>query len=184
MSFFPFFLFVLLQRLLELFIAKRNERVMRQRGAFEFGQGHYKYMVMLHVSFLLAVLLEVTLFGRSESPLWPVLLAGFVAVQLLRAWAILSLGAFWNTKIIVLPGAEVVAKGPYKYIRHPNYMVVIVEFLLIPLLFQAYFTAVLFSILNVLLLRVRIRAEEKALMEATAYEKTFANRSRFTPKRY
>ena len=86
-----------------------------------------------------------------------------------RIWCLASLGKFWNTKIIILPGADVVRKGPYKWIRHPNYLIVTTELLVLPLLFGAYFTAIIFAFLNVWMLSVRIPAEEKALKEATNY---------------
>ncbi|HBI04773.1 MAG TPA: hypothetical protein DDY49_12180 [Paenibacillaceae bacterium] len=101
--------------------------------------------------------------------------------QLLRYWAIQSLGPFWNTRIMVLPGAEPVVKGPYNYFRHPNYLAVILEFVLIPLLFNAFFTCILFSILNALLLKYRISLEEKTLIETTEYQETMSRKSRFLP---
>jgi len=93
-----------------------------------------------------------------------------------------SLGKYWNTKIIVLPHAQVVRRGPYRYIKHPNYFVVTIEFVVIPLLFEAYFTACLFTILNGLILSIRIPEEEKALKTLTEYEGTFQNCKRFIPR--
>ncbi|WP_028402753.1 isoprenylcysteine carboxyl methyltransferase family protein [Ectobacillus panaciterrae] len=181
MVFFVFFAFVVLQRIVELVIAKRNETRMKEKGAIEFGEGHYKYIVLLHISFLLSAAGEVLFFHKNISPLWPILLLAFTGTQLLRVWAISSLGPYWNTKIIVLPEAEIIKKGPYRFIRHPNYTVVILEILLIPLLFQAYFTAMLFSVLNIFVLHIRIQEEERVLAAMTNYEKAFAKISRFTP---
>jgi methyltransferase len=179
--FYMFLVFVVLQRIAELFVAKRNERFMKEKGAIEFGQAHYKYIVLLHISFLLSTAGEVSFFQKGISSFWPVLLCIFICTQLLRVWAIISLGVYWNTKIIVLPATEIIRKGPYRFIRHPNYIVVILEMALLPLLFQAYITAVLFSVLNMFVLYIRIQEEEKALFEMTNYKREFAKISRFTP---
>ncbi|MGG0277897.1 isoprenylcysteine carboxyl methyltransferase family protein [Bacillus rhizoplanae] len=181
MIFFIVFILIVMQRLIELAVAKRNERYMKQKGALEFGKAHYKYIVLLHTSFLISIFLEVTIFHRQLSPIWYILLTFLFLTQLLRVWTITSLGSYWNTKIIVLPNASVTTKGPYKFIRHPNYMIVILEILLIPLLFQAYITAVVFSFLNLAVLSIRIREEEKALIEITNYKEAFQYISRFRP---
>ena len=161
---------VIIQRLLELVIAKRNEKNMRAQGAYEVGASHYPLMILLHVSFFISLLVEVTTFNLTPSPLFLVFLIMFLCVQGLRVWCLTSLGSFWNTKIIILPGAHVVTKGPYKYLRHPNYLVVSMEIALLPLMFEAYFTAICFTILNAMMLSVRIPTEERALKEATNYE--------------
>ncbi|WP_342505773.1 isoprenylcysteine carboxylmethyltransferase family protein [Sporosarcina sp. FSL K6-2383] len=165
---------VILQRLIELLIARRNEKWMLAQGAFEVGTAHYPMMVTMHIAFFVSFLLEVMIFERVLSPIWIVLLGIFLLAQTARIWCLLSLGKFWNTKIIVLPGADVVRRGPYRWVRHPNYMIVTIELLILPLLFGAYFTAVLFTLLNVWMLSVRIPAEEKALKEATNYRETFS----------
>ena len=164
---------VILQRLVELLIAKRNEKWMRSQGAFEAGAAHYPIMVAMHATFFISLLLEVVVFERALSPFWTVLLGIFLLTQAARIWCLISLGKFWNTKIIILPGATVVQKGPYQWIRHPNYVIVTIELLVLPLLFGAYFTAILYSLLNIWMLSVRIPAEEKALKEATNYRETF-----------
>ncbi|WP_198020534.1 isoprenylcysteine carboxyl methyltransferase family protein [Anoxybacteroides tepidamans] len=168
-------------RVIELFIAKRNEKVLKAMGAEEVGERHYRLMVAMHALFLLSFLLEARYRGGALSPWWPLLFAMFLAVQTLRIWSIVSLGTFWNTKILVLPNANVVVKGPYRFLRHPNYLVVMLEFLLIPLLFQAYVTAIVFSLLNAYVLSVRISMEEKALVAMTNYEHHFHKRPRFLP---
>jgi len=165
---------VILQRLIELFIAKRNEKWMRSQGAFEAGARHYPVMVSMHIAFFISLIVEVLLFQRSSPSLWILLLVLFLVAQVARIWCLTSLGKFWNTKIIILPGADVVQKGPYKWVRHPNYIIVTTELLVLPLLFSAYFTAILFSLLNLWMLSVRIPAEEKALKEATNYKETFS----------
>ncbi|WP_269050202.1 isoprenylcysteine carboxyl methyltransferase family protein [Sporosarcina sp. G11-34] len=164
---------VILQRLVELLVAKRNETWMRNQGAFEVGAAHYPIMVAMHVAFFMSLIIEVTFFERALSPFWISLLAVFLLAQVGRLWCLTSLGKFWNTKIIILPGAEVVQKGPYTFIRHPNYVIVAIELLVLPLLFSAYYTAILFSILNVWMLSVRIPAEEQALKESTNYNEKF-----------
>lgn len=164
---------VILQRLIELLVARRNEKWMKSQGAFEAGSTHYPFMVGMHILFFISLILEVLFFQRQLSSIWPVLLTIFLMTQILRIWCLASLGRFWNTKIIVLPNAQVVRKGPYKWIRHPNYIIVATELLVLPLLFNAFFTAVLFTLLNCWMMTVRIPTEEKALKEATNYKEEF-----------
>lgn len=168
------FLFVLvIQRLLELFIAKRNEKWMLAKGAIEYGKEHYKYMVLLHSSFFVAIIMETLLLHKQLNDNWVVLLIIFIIVQLGRIWVISSLGKYWNTKIIVLPNIRVITKGPFKYIKHPNYLIVTIELLVIPLIFNSYITAITFFFLNQLMLFIRIPIEERALKENTDYIKHF-----------
>lgn len=164
-------LLVCLQRIAELAVAKRNEKWMLQQGAYEAGASHYPFIVALHVSFFISLILEVVFFDKTLSTWWPLWFSLFVVAQFARVWSLRSLGRFWNTKIIVLPGASIVKKGPYRWIRHPNYVVVVTEILVLPLLFQAYYTAFIFSVLNAFILSIRIAAEEQALMEATDFKK-------------
>lgn len=165
---------VIIQRLVELFVAKRNEKWMLRQGAFEAGARHYPLMVMMHITFFLSLPLEVSIVDRSLSPFGPALLTVFLIAQVARVWCLSSLGKFWNTKILILPGADVVQKGPYRFIRHPNYVIVTTELLVLPLLFNAYFTAIVFSLLNLWMLSVRIPVEEKALKKATNYKEKFS----------
>ncbi|WP_419956310.1 isoprenylcysteine carboxyl methyltransferase family protein [Neobacillus niacini] len=181
----PFFIFIsvlIVQRLFELMIARRNEKWMKEQGAFEFGRRHYQFIVLMHSMFFVVLLFEKLTFSREVSVYWPFLSSVFVCAQLIRVWAISSLGRYWNTKIIVLPNVDVVRRGPYRFIKHPNYLVVSIELLVVPLMFGAYVTACLFTILNILLLSIRIPAEEKALRELTQYEGSFENCNRFLPK--
>jgi methyltransferase len=173
---------LIFQRLLELIIARRNEKWMKGLGAIEFGKNHYQYIVIMHTLFFLVLPIEKISFSRELSPVWPLFGSVFIMAQLIRVWAISSLGRYWNTKIIVLPKVDVVRKGPYRFIKHPNYLVVSVELLVVPLLFDAYITACLFTILNVIMLSIRIPAEEKALRELTEYEGNFGSCNRFLPK--
>lgn len=174
--------YLIIIRFVELMIAKSNENWMKQRGAVEFGKAHYRYMVVMHILFFVTFILEKVLLNHGLSPFWPVLLLLFVLAQILRVWVISSLGRYWNTKVIVLPNAKVIMKGPYRFLKHPNYAIVSMEFIVIPLLFSAYYSACVFSLLNILMLRVRIPVEEKALRSLTGYEGTFQGRNRFIPK--
>jgi methyltransferase len=156
---------VALQRLLELVLARRNERRARARGAVEWGRGHYPLIVGLHSLWLVSTLVEGLLRGPALPVYWPVALALFLLVQPLRYWAIISLGESWNTKILVVPGAKPVRIGPYRYLHHPNYVVVVVEILTFPLIFGAWLTTLVFTLLDAAVLRVRIREENRALGE-------------------
>jgi methyltransferase len=156
---------VALQRLLELRLSRRNERLLRARDAIERGRGHYPLMVALHALWLLSMLIEGLLRGPGLPALWPIPAALFLLVQPLRYWSIRSLGDYWNTRILVVPNAKLVARGPYRYLRHPNYVVVAVEVATFPLIFGAWVTALVFSVLNAALLFVRIREENRALAE-------------------
>lgn len=169
--------FVIIQRIVELIIARRNESIMISKGAYEVGKEHYPYMITLHTFFFISLIFEVSYFHLSPSVLFPILFFFFLIVQCLRIWCLYSLGHFWNTKIIILPGANVVKKGPYKLFRHPNYVVVCTEIVLLPLMFEAYFTAIIFTLLNFAMLSVRIPIEEKALMEETNYTQQFKRKA-------
>ncbi|TDL33102.1 isoprenylcysteine carboxyl methyltransferase [Jeotgalibacillus sp. S-D1] len=173
MLFLIIFGFVIIQRLVELMAAKRNEKWIKNKGAYEAGSSHYPVMIALHAGFFISLLFEVLAAGRPVSAFWAPLLVLFGLTQIVRIWCLLSLGRYWNTKILILPGAKVVRRGPYKYIKHPNYVIVTIEILLLPLLFQAYVTAVVFTFLNAAMLSVRIPAEEKALKRLTNYTEAF-----------
>lgn len=170
--FWLFIVFLCVQRISELFIAKRNEKWMLSQGAYEAGTRHYPFIVALHTLFFISLIAEVTMMEKTLSSNWPIWLALFLVTQLGRVWTLRSLGPFWNTKIIVLPGAKVVKRGPYRWVRHPNYIIVTLEFIVIPLLFQAYYTAIIFTLLNAWMLSVRIAAEEQALTDATDFGKS------------
>ena len=164
---------VVLQRLVELVIAKRNERQLKNRGAIEFGKEHYPWIVLLHFGFFTFLIMEVVGLKRDLSSIWYIWLTLFAVAQMGRVWVISSLGEYWNTKIVVLPNAKVIAKGPYKYIKHPNYVIVATEILVLSLLFNAFLTAVIFSLLNAWMMGVRIHVEEQALKEHTEYAYIF-----------
>jgi methyltransferase len=158
---------VLVQRLLELRLARHNEQWARSRGAVEYGARHYPAFFVLHAGWLAAWLSEASIRGPVLAGGWPAWLALFVGAEMLRYWAIGSLGPRWNTRILVLPGEPPVRRGPYRYLRHPNYLAVAVELAAVPLIFDAWVTALVAGILNAaLLLAVRIPAEERALDSA------------------
>jgi len=149
------------QRLGELAYAGRNTRRLLARGGVEVGAGHYPLIAGLHVAWLAAILIQVP----PETPVhWPPLWA-FVAVQGFRAWTMASLGRFWTTRIITIPGAALVCRGPYRWLRHPNYLIVAAEFALLPLVFGAWRIALVFTLLNAAVLALRIRVENLALAE-------------------
>ena len=122
-------------------------------------------IVALHTLWLVSTLVEGLLRGPDPPAYWPVPLALFLLVQPLRYWALFSLGGRWNTKVLIVPGEKPVRRGPYKYLAHPNYVVVVVEILTFPLIFGAWVTALVFTILNAAILSVRIREENRALAE-------------------
>ena len=158
-----FVAFIALQRGLELLLSHRHERALRAKGAYERGAGHYPVVVGLHAGWLVSMLLEGWVRGVELSILWPFWLALFVGGQALRYWAILSLGERWTTRIVILPGASLIERGPYKHLQHPNYLAVALEIFSAPLIFGASFTALAFTLLNVGVMLLRIRTETRAL---------------------
>lgn len=173
MFFIILILFVITQRLVELRIAKQNEKWIVKQGGYEVGASHYPYMVLLHSTFFIFLAVEVFTLERNLSSAWIVFLSIFLLAQFGRLWCLLSLGKFWNTKIMILPNAKVIKKGPYKLFRHPNYLIVTIELLTLPLIFNAFFTTVIYMALNIWMLSIRIPVEEKALREATNYHQLY-----------
>lgn len=158
-------LLIIIQRLLELRIAKRNEAWLKQRGGVEKGEDHYKWFIIVHTLFFVSLLAEALLNNQQTFKFNYLLFLLFLLTQIGRIWCITSLGKFWNTKIIISPQFSLVKEGPYKYVKHPNYIIVGIELMVIPFLFNAYITGIVFPILHILLLTIRIPAEEKALLE-------------------
>ena len=150
--------FVTAQRLVELPIARANMARLLAAGGREVAPGHYPLIVALHAAWLIALWWLAP--GR---PIDPALLAAFVLVEGARLWVLRSLGSRWTTRIIVVPGESLVARGPYRFVRHPNYLVVAAEIALLPLVFGLWQVALLFTLLNAAILAVRIRAENAAL---------------------
>jgi methyltransferase len=155
--------FVTLQRLAELVIAQRNTRALLARGAYEASPGHYPLIVAVHTLWLLAL----WWFAPGKSVSWP-LIGLFLLLQAGRLWVLATLGSRWTTRIIILPGAPLVARGPFRFARHPNYLVVIGEIAVLPLAFGLWELALLFSALNAAVLAIRINAENKALTAGRA----------------
>ena len=152
---------VTVQRLGELVLARRNTGRLLARGAVEVGAGHYPLIVGLHGAWLAG--LWALGWDQPISLPW---LALFIALQLLRVWVIATLGERWTTRIVVLPGAPLVRRGPYRLLDHPNYAVVVAEIAVLPLAFGLIGYAILFSLLNAAVLWIRIRAETRALATA------------------
>jgi methyltransferase len=169
-------------RLVELRVAARNLRDLLGRGGVEAAPEHYRWMVLLHGTFLAACPLEVWLRDRPFVPGlgFPMLLLVILAAAL-RWWVISTLAGRWTTRIVCLPGVAPVTGGPYRFLRHPNYLAVIVEMFALPLIHSAWVTAIVFSGLNAAMLRVRIRAEEEALSRLSGYGEAFAGRPRLVP---
>ncbi|MEZ2129513.1 MULTISPECIES: isoprenylcysteine carboxyl methyltransferase family protein [unclassified Sinorhizobium] len=151
-------IFVTLQRLSELVLSRRNTSALLKKGAYEVASEHYPYIVALHAAWLAGLWLLAP--GQPVNLIW---LTVFVVLQGLRAWVLLTLGKHWTTRIIVLPGAPLVTSGPYRFMHHPNYAVVVGEIAVLPLVFGLPFYAIVFSVLNATILTIRIRAENDAL---------------------
>lgn len=157
MYFIIFILLLIAQRFTELYISKRNEKWLLSQGAIEYGREHYPYIVALHTLFIVALIAEYYLSGGQ--PMSYIFLSLFVLLLWFKYWVLSSLGSYWNTRIYRVPGAMPVCKGPYKLFRHPNYMDVVLEIAIIPLVFHLYYTALIFSVLNAVMLSVRIKVE-------------------------
>jgi len=155
------------ERLAELRVARRNAQWSHERGGREYGGGHYPAMVALHTALLAGCLIEVVLAHRGFVPAlgWPMLVV-VVAAQALRWWCIRTLGPQWNTRILVVPGLPLITAGPYRWLRHPNYVAVIAEGIALPLVHSAWITATVFTAANAILLTARIRTEDAALANA------------------
>ena len=153
--------FLVFQRLVELGIARRNHRALVARGAIEFGRRHYPALVALHAGWLLALLGTID----PQTPVSIPLLAVFVLLECGRVWVVVTLGSRWTTRVMVVPGAKRIRAGPYRFLNHPNYLIVCGEIAVVPLMFGAWTLAVIASALNLLALRTRIRVENKALAE-------------------
>ncbi len=157
-------LLVAVQRLLEMAYAQRNARRLLAEGGVEFGARHYPLFILLHGGWLAALFLLVP----EEAPVsWP-LLGLYLLLQVGRYWVIASLGRFWTTRVITLPGTALVRRGPYRWFRHPNYLVLAAEVAVLPLAFGAWQIALVFSLANAALLAQRIRVENAALAERRA----------------
>jgi len=150
---------VALERLAELVYARRNTAALLREGAHEIGRRHYPLIVLLHAAWLITIYLAA---AQDTPPVWG-WIAVFLLLQAARYWVIATLGRYWTTRLIAVPNAPVVTRGPYRFLRHPNYAVVIAEIAVLPLAFREYAVALLFSLLNAALLAWRKRIENAAL---------------------
>lgn len=156
--------FVVVQRLAELAWAERNTRRLKARGGREIGAAHYPLFILLHASWLIALALTVP---WTREPNWP-LIGVFALLQIARVWVIATLGPYWTTRIITLDDTPLVRRGPYRFVRHPNYWIATGEIAILPLAFGGWQVALIWSLLNALLLRHRIGIEEAALQARSA----------------
>jgi methyltransferase len=177
-----FVMLVALERLAELRLSRRNESKLRELGAREHASGHFLAMQLLHTLWLVSIVLEVT-WLRPAFQLWIAALAAVVfgVGQCLRFLAIHALGGRWTVRVFILPGAPPVTRGIYRYLRHPNYLGVILEIAALPLIHSAWRSALLFSLANAVLLAVRIRKEERALKENGGYDEVLGPLPRLWP---
>jgi methyltransferase len=173
-----FLLLLAAERLFEVALSRRNADRAFARGGRESGRAHFPAMVALHTAFLASCAVE-SAFRPFPGALGWAALAVAVVAQGLRYWAVASLGDRWNVRVIVVPGEPPVQRGPYRFVRHPNYTAVVLEMIAVPLVHGCWITAVAFSALHVLVLRARIRAEEAAL--GPEWESIFSGRPRFLP---
>ncbi|MGV8964205.1 MAG: isoprenylcysteine carboxyl methyltransferase family protein [Candidatus Saccharimonadaceae bacterium] len=161
MVFLLFISIVILLRIGELILSKSNEKWLLQNEAVEYGKQHYPFMVILHILFFISLIFEYSIQSNPTYNLFLIVFYGVITA--FKAWIVLSLGKFWNTKIYRIPDSTLITKGAYKYFKHPNYLIVIIEIAIIPLIFKLYFTAIVFSLLNAIMLYVRIKEENRAL---------------------
>jgi methyltransferase len=169
MFYYLFILAVGIERLIELVVSRRNANWSIAQGGKEFGQGHYPVMVSMHTLLLVSCVVEVATTHRPFIPWlgWP--MVGLVVLStVVRWWCVAILGKHWNPRLIVIPGAPLVHRGPYRWLHHPNYTAVAVEVVALPLIHSAWVTAIVFTIANAVVLNVRIRAENVALGYVTA----------------
>jgi methyltransferase len=175
---------VVVMRLAELALSRRNIARLLDRGAVEVGHSLYPWMVAVHTGFLGACVAEVWLLERSLiPPLAGVMLALLVVAAGIRWWVISTLGERWSTRVVFVPGEPPATGGPFRWLRHPNYLAVIIEFLALPLVHTAWLTAAVFSAANGAVLALRVRTEETALATGSDYLRVMRNRPRFYPGR-
>jgi len=154
--------YVVAERLLELYIARRNTHALLARGGREVGASHYPMMMALHMSWLVSVAIWAL---ALTPPVDAALLVVYALLQVMRFWVMTSLGSYWTTRIITVPDAPLVRRGPYRFLKHPNYVVVTLEIAVLPLVFGAWYLAAVYTVLNAAMLWVRIRTENAALKE-------------------
>jgi len=161
MTFILFISFLIFLRIEELLLSKRNEKWLLENGAVEYGSKHYPFIVALHVLFFISLIYEYT--AKQPHSFSILLLFLYIFLLTFKIWIISSLGKFWNTRIYRIPNLPSIKRGPYKYFKHPNYAIVIAEIAVIPMIFHLYITALVFTLLNLIVLSVRIKEENKVL---------------------
>ena len=161
MTFIFFISFIILLRIGELILSRKNEIWLLQNGAIEYGQKHYPYIVALHVLFIVSLIIEYSTTQSISFSLFFLIL--YILLLSFKALVIISLGKLWNTKIYHIQDFPLIKNGVYKYIKHPNYLIVIAEIAIIPLVFHLYYTAIAFTVLNAIMLSVRVKEENKVL---------------------
>jgi methyltransferase len=177
-----FVLIILVESLIEAAISRKNSSVLIARGAIDIAPYLLPLMVLLYIFQFAGSVLEYYKASREVSLNWLIIFGSIVlAAKGLKFWAISSLGSFWTMKVLIVPGSSAVTTGPYRWIRHPNYIAVVTESLALPLMGKAYFTTVCVALVFSFLLFLRIRAEEQALIQYTDYSKTMATKRRFIP---
>lgn len=175
--------FIALLRFLELRKSRKNETWIISQGGYEVGHSHYKWMVLLHTTWFIAIACEIYFFSRPIIlPLAIVAALAACTGMILRYLAISTLGNRWTTKIFILEGKEAVHEGIFRFLKHPNYLGVILEIFFVPLIHTAHLTSILFTILNGILLKKRIAMEEQALTQNNDYHRLMKNRPRLIPK--
>ena len=161
MAFILFISFIILLRIGELILSRKNEIWLLQNGAIEYGQKHYPYIVALHVLFIVSLIIEYSTTQSTSFSVFFLIL--YILLLTFKALVIISLGKLWNTKIYHIQDLPLIKNGVYKYIKHPNYLIVIAEIAIIPLVFHLYYTAIAFTVLNAIMLSVRVKEENKVL---------------------
>ena len=161
MTFIFFISFIILLRIGELILSRKNEIWLLQNGAIEYGRKHYPYIVALHVLFIVSLIIEYSTTQSISFSLFFLIL--YILLLSFKALVIISLGKLWNTKIYHIQDFPLIKNGVYKYIKHPNYLIVIAEIAIIPLVFHLYYTAIAFTVLNAIMLSVRVKEENKVL---------------------
>lgn len=173
MSFLWVISFLLIERVIEMRLAAKNRRMLLQRGGREFFPGSYRMIFIMHLLFMLCLIIESYPWVIAFDALTVACLTALVILQLVRYWCVFSLKENWNTRIILVPGDQISRRGPYRFMRHPNYVVVTLEFLFLPLLARAPLTLVIFTLANFFVLHKRIVLEEQVLREHTDYNQHF-----------
>lgn len=172
-----------LERLWELQISRRHQRDLATRGAQKHSDPLYRWMVALHAGVLFGAAVEVIALRRPFIVRLAILaLLLFLLATLLRWWVIRTMGMHWNTEVVDSGSLGVISEGPFRWIRHPNYVGVFVELIALPLIHTAWITASLAAVLNVFVLRHRLRIEERLLHAVPTYQTSMAGKPRFLPR--